>query len=140
MPKKLQLGPVGEPATSEEFFEAIAEGDSKKAADALRRIDQLGPSDLQLLADLISGDPALAKLFPFRIKFARRTPGKPSDKLAKSATAFQIARAVDHELTKCGKLEAAVETVGDRTGRSRATIFRALKLDKKTWFKPPESH
>ena len=45
MPVKIEASPVGEPAASEDFFEAIMAGNSKAAADALLRMDGLSLID-----------------------------------------------------------------------------------------------
>ena len=93
MPTKIEQSPVGPPATSDEFFEAIAAGNSEAAADALRRMSGLGPQDLQLLADLFSGDPVCANLFPYRIEL-KKGADRPTDPMRKKADAFRFVRLI----------------------------------------------
>ena len=131
MPVKFEPPAPLKPATSDELFEAISEGDAAAVADILRRLEGLGRGELELLADLLDGDPVLANEFPYRIKLAGRGRGRPSDRLKKQATEFGIARIMGHALAKYGKPEAALEAVKKSTGLSRATITKALQADKK---------
>jgi hypothetical protein len=126
MPVKIEASPPGEPATSDEFFEAIALGDPKAAAEALRRMDSLGPMDLQLLADLLGGDPVHARLFPFILTLKRRR-GRPSkDLLKKRIDQARVARAVAFAYKESGSVKLAVATIKDRAKK-------AEKKDDKTW-------
>jgi hypothetical protein len=119
-----------QPATSDDFFDAVAQGNTEEAVDVLRRLDRLGPMDLDLLADLISGD-ASSTLFPYRFESKKRTAGKPSDPLARRAVALGFVRMIvqelerAHELTKIAKLESAINLVAERMKVSPSTVRRA---------------
>jgi hypothetical protein len=137
MPVKIPPpSPAGEPATSEDFFEAIHHGDSEGAADALRRMDGLGPSDVQLLADLLSGDPVHANLFPFVLTLRRRRGRPMKDLIKKKRDQARIARAVQRVHEKSGSLKLAVATIikeerakkGEKWSRSKILeACRAVK-------------
>jgi len=132
MPTKIEASPPGKLATSEEFFEALHAGDTKAAADLLRRMGTRGPSDVELLADLLSGDPVHAKLFPFVLTLARRRQGRPSkDPLKRMADQARVAREVDLAHKKLGRVKPAVAAVGERTKWGRSKIYKARKVFKK---------
>jgi hypothetical protein len=129
MPTKIEASPPVEPATSAEFFEAIAVGNSKAAADLLRRMVGLGPGDVQLLADLLSGDPVHAKLFPFVLKLVRRRRGRPSkDLLKKSDDQARAARAVERVHRKSGSVKLAVATVKEEQAKKGGAKWGRSKL------------
>jgi hypothetical protein len=128
LPTKIDASPVENSLTSEEFFEAIAAGNSQAAADALRKLDGLGRSDLQLLADLLSGAPVSARLFPYWIKLKKRGAGKPTDYMKNKADAFGFVRLISQELESSSKLDAAIHNVAKTTGKSYSHVRRAWDL------------
>jgi hypothetical protein len=123
---------------SEDFVRALMAGDSATAAKVLRKIEQLPRSVHEIVADLLDGDPALAALFPYRLKLVPRRRGKPPASYAiKQAKEQTIALAVHFALIKFGKLESAVAHVRDQqkklTGKSmsRSTIIKCFAAHRK---------
>jgi hypothetical protein len=134
LPVKIEWSPAGEPATSEDLFEAIAAGDSKAAADALRRMDGLGPMDRLRLADLISGEPISANYYPYRFKLMpNRGAGRPTNYLEKKANAFLDARLLRLQLMKHPSVDAAIKNVVLQTGKSYSRLWRVYEM----WIKKP---
>jgi hypothetical protein len=130
MPVKIEASPVGEPAASEDFFEAIMAGNSKAAADALLRMDGLSLIDRERLADLISGEPVSANCYPYRFKLVpNRGRGRPSDKLKKQAGQFGVVRAVELAYKDSGSVESAVATIKDRAKKVGAKWGRSKTFD-----------
>ena len=127
MPVLVKSDPPAPRATSDELFEALAKGDDAAAADVLGRLDGLGQSDRQLLADIMSGAPAQKKVFPYRLKLVKQGAGKPTEFMRKNARYFRIVLGVREAETKLGKREAAVAAVMQRFKISRSDVFRALK-------------
>ncbi len=124
MPKKIDRSPPVAPATPDEFFDAIDLGNAAAAADALRRMDGLGPGDLQLLADLFSDGGS--KFYRHRLVLTRNV-GRPADPMKKGADDSNLARMVADEHRKSGLKKVAVSVVGERINRSRSTVYRRTR-------------
>ena len=114
-------------------------GDAKGAAEALRRVGKLGPLELEILADLLAGNPPL-ELYPYRLEFIRRRRGRPTDYLKNVAENASITHAVERALAPHGTLEnpngyfdAAIEEVREHSKYklSRSQITKALAAHKK---------
>jgi ParB-like chromosome segregation protein Spo0J len=140
MPKNFEKPKPPAPTMWDEVLEAFVCGDSQEAAKLLRGLEAVGTAELALVADLLSNEPALAKLFPFRLELIKRGSGRPTDYIKKLAEDASVARAVERALAPYGtledphgQLEAAVETVRQQSKNklSRAKIFRALAAYKK---------
>jgi hypothetical protein len=116
----------------EALFEAIAQGNCEEAGAILRALDELRAPQLEMLGDLMSGNPSVSKgLFPFRFELKGRG-GRPSDALKKGNKDTQIARTVSHEKEKTKLIKQAIGEAGVKTKQSRSTIYRALGPRKKT--------
>ena len=108
-------------------------GDALAAAKTLRQLDELLRSELELLADLFDGDPALAALFPYRLRLVPRRRGRPPvDYLTKQAKEQVIARLVAQALPKFVKVNAAVHHVEHQLAQmgmkaSRSAILKCFK-------------
>jgi hypothetical protein len=115
---------------SDDFFDAVAKGDPKRAAHVLRRLNEFTSSELQLLADLISGD-ASKKFFPYRFELKKRAAGRPTEPLARGVAVFGLVRAIVRELERglslkqSVQLEAAIIIVAKKLKLSRSTVRRA---------------
>ena len=131
MPKKIEQPAPLEPATSDDFAEALKCGDALAAADVLRRMKGLSAGDCELLADLFVDEPSIREIFPFLLKLIRSRPGKPRDFLKKAAENTAIRWAVESARKEYGKNEAAVLHVMKTKKLSRQRIFRALAATKK---------
>jgi hypothetical protein len=140
MPQKFQKPKPQTPATWDEVLEAFVRGDSPEAAKLLRGLEGVGAPELTLVADLLSNEPTLAELFPFRLKLIKRGRGRPTNYLKNLAEDASITRAVARALAPHGtleapkgQLEAAVQTViaQSKDKLTRRRIFSALATYKK---------
>jgi hypothetical protein len=119
-----------EPLTpGEELIEAIAHDDVARAAQLLRRADNVGQPGLSMLADLLDGDPKanpeLPQLYPYRLKIASwgNAGRKPKGSRAKAKSnsgyrrklsprpsnqmlALKVRRLVDTGATRADAIEA----------------------------------
>jgi hypothetical protein len=128
MPTKIEQPAPLEPATSDDFAEALSRGDAFEVANILRRLDALGPAELGVLADLLMDEPATRKLFRFGLKFVRRQGGRPSsDQMQKAYDDARIRDAFDRALAEFGKWEAAIQEAMKSTKFKRTRITEALK-------------
>ena len=109
-----------------EFVDAMSRGDAPAVVRALRKMKQLDGVTLEILADHFEGTACPETIFPFELRFVRRRRGRPVDARSQ-ARPLHRAIAVNRALETCPKKEAAVADVMEKTGRSRATIFKALK-------------
>jgi hypothetical protein len=77
------------------FFEELGERKRSGAAEALRALHSAGGSlcrpDVELLADLLDGSADLSDVFPYRLEFAGRGPGRPRHSLQNQLQAPWIA-------------------------------------------------
>ena len=127
------------------FIRALMAGNAATAANALRALDALTHTELDILADLFDGEPALADIYPYRLKLVPRKPGKPpTDYLTKQAREQALARAMILAIAKFGKVEAAVSHVQHQhklltnAKLSRSTIIKCYSAHKDKFHK--ESH
>jgi hypothetical protein len=131
MPKKFQKPAPLEPATSDDFAEALKNGDALAVGDVLRRMKGLGAGDCELLAGLFVDEPSIREIFPFRLELVRSRRGKPRDFLKRAAENTAIRWAVEHARKEYKKTDAAVLHVMKTKKLSRTRIFRALAATKK---------
>jgi len=131
MPKKIEQPAPLEPATSDDFAEALNNGDAPAVADVLRRMKGLGAGDCELLADLFVDEPSVRELFPFRLEFVRSRRGKPRDFLKRAAENTSIRWDFDYARKEYNSFEAAVAYVMAKKKLSRSRILRALAATKK---------
>lgn len=117
--------------STEEFIDALAHGDSAAASAALRDMKRLRGGALELMAELLEDDPGSS--FPTRLLFKHRRRGRPYHRFTRGAKSlgrshdFERAKADIIRSGKKPKTEAAVADVTEKTGRSRSTIFRAMR-------------
>jgi len=114
----------------ENLANALARGDMPTVVQTLRALAALdcsaSKSALTLLADVFDDSPALRSLYPRRLKFVSRGPGKPpKDQMRQQGEDFLIALAVRDELEKSKKVDLAVEAVSKRFNRKKSTIYKA---------------
>jgi hypothetical protein len=122
----------GDLATPEKkLIDVLMRRDRAALAAALRNIKQLRGAARELIADLL-GDPSKSS-FPLRLVFRQRRRGHPCHPLTSAVRAFAwrhaFARA-EAEIIRAGKkpkTEAVVADLMQKTGRCRATVFRARK-------------
>src|ERR1044071_7216196 len=126
MAKKIERPAPLEPATSDDFAQALKDGDASKVADVLLRLGCLGSGDCQLLADHVIGEPS--PYFAFRLQFVRRRRGRPGrDALQKSFDKTRVKEIYLRAFAKYGKYEAAVQETMKKTKLSRTTVTGALR-------------
>jgi hypothetical protein len=117
--------------TEEKFIGALAHSDGAAASAALRDMKRLRGGALELIAELLEDGPRSS--FPTRLLFKYRRQGRPYHRFTKGAKslgrshAFESAKADIIRSGKKPKAEAAVADVTEKTGHSRATVFRALR-------------
>jgi hypothetical protein len=129
MPQKFEKPATGRPATGHEFVEALFQGDASKTETVLRHLRELGPDELQILADCFSEDAALKKLIPYRLKFVQRGRGRPGatiDRLKKAAEDRCIRLAYEDARPKHKKFESAVNEVIQKTKFKRTRVTKVL--------------
>jgi hypothetical protein len=121
MPPKFEKPAPLKPATSDDFAEALKDGNAQVVADVLCRLGRLSLSDCELLADHFVGKPS--KLFPFRLKFVRGRRGRPAgDQFKKLQDDAKIKQVFDDEYAKTGKFEAAIKETMDKTKHKRTRV------------------
>jgi hypothetical protein len=131
MPKKFQKPAPLEPATSDDFAEALKNGDALAVGDVLRRMKGLGAGDCELLADLFVDEPSIREIFPFRLRFVRSRVGRPTgDLLQKQHDKTRIEKIYSRAFAKSGKYEAAVQETVEKTKFSRTIVTGVLAAQK----------
>jgi hypothetical protein len=131
MPTKIEQPTPLEPATSDDFAEALKNGDALAVGDVLRRMKGLGVGDCELLADLFVHEPSIRELFPYRLRFVRSRVGRPTgDLLQKLHDKTRIKEIFSRALVKSGKYEAAVQETVEKTKLSRTMVTGALAAQK----------
>jgi hypothetical protein len=131
MPKKIEQPAPLEPASSDDFAEALKNGDALAVGDVLRRMKGLGAGDCELLADLFFDEPSIRKLFPYRLRFIRSRVGRPTgDLVQKLHDNTRIKEIFSHALAKSGKYEAAVQETVEKTKLSRTIVTGVLAAQK----------
>jgi hypothetical protein len=125
MPKKIEQPPPLEPATSDDFAEALKDGDALTVAAVLRRLGGLSAADCELLADHFVSEPS--PLFPLRLQFVRRGRGRPTgDLLQKLHDKTRVKEVFSRALAESGKYEAAVQETVEKTKLSRTIVTGVL--------------
>jgi len=107
-------------------WNAFASGDEVKASEALRKFDIIEGDDVEMLARLLSDDPAIHEHFPWRLVPKRPEPGQPKT-MSKLARQFTIACMVAEARRRHKQMKGAVGEVCERTGLSPAMVYKALK-------------
>lgn len=131
MPKIIPKTPPLKAATVDEFEEALVKGNASALASVLGRMESLGPSECQLLADHFDSKSLIAKMYPFRLEFVRRRVGRPAaDFLRKTHDDLKIKNAYPAAHAKFGKYEATVKGVMDKTGLKRTRVTSVLSAQK----------
>jgi len=128
MAQKFKKPPPVKLATSDEFMEALAQGNASKTEAILRRLNGLGPSELQFLADHFSGSGSqgFKKLIPYRLEFVKRQRGVHADYLKKAVEDASIRRIYERARAKFGKYDTAIDEVKKATKLGRTRISRAI--------------
>jgi hypothetical protein len=127
-----ELGP-----TQDDFFEALATGDLKEAANILRSLQSLTPTALHTLAGLLEGDPSLKRYFPYRLVTGRWGKGQPPKSLEGEAENFALCLAIEHALKTEKKVQLAVAAVAKKTGKSPSTLWSIWSAHNKKTPKNP---
>jgi len=129
---KPKYQPSGDCSTPEKkLIDALMRGNQAAAGAALRNIKQLRGAALELMVELL-GNPSGSSL-PIRLVFRQRRRGRAYHPLTAAASAFAWRHAfavAEAEIIRAGKkpkTEAAVADLMQKTGRSRGTVFKALK-------------
>ena len=110
----------------------FANGDEVESAKALRQLDSLGGTDLEIFAGLLDDDPSLHALFPYRLVLkARKKRGRPKT-LRTQARHFMTALIFEEARTRAKQKKGAVWEVCNQTKLSQAALYKARKkmLDK----------
>lgn len=119
------------PSSEENLIDALMRGNRAKASAALHNMKKLSGSALDLVAQLLEDNPKLSSSVPYRLVFAYRRRGRPYHPLrAKSFCRYLALANAKADMIRSGKkakIEAAVASVTEKTGRSRATVFRAVR-------------
>jgi hypothetical protein len=114
----------------DEFMDALDRGDHQGAAAALRKLKSLDGEALELVADLLEGDPSVRHFHPFRLALVRWR-GRPSDAIARQVRATRIGLFGVPRLMRSMKVEAAVAEVARTSGLGRTTVFKAYERFRK---------
>jgi hypothetical protein len=107
-------------------WNAFASGDELKASEALRKLDALTGTDLEILAGLLTDNPALHAHFPWRLVRQNPRQGKPKT-MRVEARQFATVLMFTEARSRHKQMKAAIWEVSSRTGLSRAAIYKALK-------------
>jgi hypothetical protein len=132
MPQEIEKPVPLEPATSDDFAEALKDGDALAVGHVLRRMKGLSAGDCELLADLLVDEPSIREIFPFRPKLVRGRRGKPRDFLKRAAENTSIRWDFERAREEYKSFEAAVADVMKKRKLSRPRILRALAATKRS--------
>ena len=124
--------PPIEEDTDDGLSAALIDGDVERAVALLRGRSSLSTAEIEVLADLLEGDPANEKIYRQKLKFAAWRPGRPlGDPAEARAASLTRAMMIKDLVAKGVKQTAAIELIREKTGIATSQLKRDLLLCKR---------